>query len=289
MRANILSIAAAVVAITLLTACNVTDPIYNTSHSGQAQITVTTDWSGIGTGIVKPAEYYAAYASNELKATQDQYTFPNLFAPGSYTILFYNKPAGITISQTFAMANYAAPIGWLFTARMQETVEADKDYAFTVQMQQQVRQLTLVIEPMGGSKDKIESITAVLSGVADIYDMESDTHGTSSIAHGSPSNIALTFSKITSGADAGKWSATVRLLGVAGAAQSLTGTITFTGGTPVDLALKSDLTTSLAQFNNDKKTPLSLGGTVVETPTGAGFTATINDWTKVTGIPGTAN
>jgi len=260
-------------AAVLFTACDVKDPIYETEHPDKAQITVKTEWSGIGQGATKPAEYYAAYGTEELKATQDEYTFPNLFDAGTYTVYFYNKPEGIAISGTTATATYTAtPLGWLFTGKLTETVQADKDYTFTVPMQQQVRELTLVIEPTGGSVDKIESITATLSGVAGTLDIESD-------AHGAPSNVGLSFTK---GSD-GKWTATVRLLGVTGAEQKLTGTITFTDGTPGDLPLESDLSTGLANFNADKKTPLSLGGTVTETPTGAGFTATINDWTKNTG------
>ena len=44
------------------------------------------------------------------------------------------------------------------------------------------------------------------------------------------------------------------------------------------VTLTSDLTTALAAFNADKRTPLMLGGSVVETPTGSGFGATITDW-----------
>jgi len=255
-------------AAVLLTACDVKDPIYETEHPDKAQITVTTTWSGIGQGATKPAEYYAAYGAEEKKATQDEYTFPNLFDAGTYTVYFYNKPEGIAISGTTATATYtASPLGWLFTGKLTETVEADRDYAFTVPMKQQVRQLTLTIEPTGGTADKIESITASLSGVAGTLDMDSDTHG-------SPSNAPLTFTK---GND-GKWTATVRLLGITGSVQKMTGTITFTGGTPADIPLESDLSAGLTMFNADKKTPLALDGGRVELQTEAGFTATINDW-----------
>ena len=71
-------------------------------------------------------------------------------------------------------------------------------------MQQQVRQLTLVIEPTGGTTDRIEGVEGYFSGAAATLDMDNGTYGT-------PSNVALTFTKITSGADAGKWSATMRL------------------------------------------------------------------------------
>ena len=94
---------------------------------------------------------------------------------------------------------------------MDAVIEKDTEYELTAAMQQQVRQLTLVIEPTGGTTDRIEGVEGYFSGAAATLDMDNGTYGT-------PSNVALTFTKITSGADAGKWSATMRLLGVAGTA-----------------------------------------------------------------------
>jgi hypothetical protein len=270
----------------------VKDPIYETDHPDKGQVTITADWSGMGMGIPRPESYMAevnetAYA--DIPTTPDSHTFPDV-DPGTCTAYLYNKVSNLPVAnKTATVATIPAPAGqtgawldpqpgWLFTGRLQETVEADKDYAFTVPMKQQVRQLTLVIEPMGGTADKIESIMASLSGVAGSLDLDND-------AHDAPANVLLVFFK---DADA-KWRATVRLLGIAGSEQKLTGTITFAGGSPGDMPLESDLSTNLAQFNADKKTPLTLGGTTVETPTGAGFTVTINGWNPVNGGTGTAN
>ena len=76
----------------------------------------------------------------------------------------------------------------------------------------------------------------------------------------------LPFTKITEGADAGKWKATVRLLGVTGTEQLLTGEIRYADGNPTPTTLKSDLTEALAAFNTGKGESLTLGGTLVETP-----------------------
>jgi hypothetical protein len=286
----------AIGAAALFTACDVKDPIYETEHPDKAQITITADWSGMGMGIPRPESYMAevngtAYA--DIPTTPDSHTFPDV-DPGTCTAYLYNKVSNLPVAnKTATVATIPAPAGqtgawldpqpgWLFTGRLQETVEADKDYAFTVPMKQQVRQLTLVIEPMGGTADKIESIMASLSGLAGSLDLDND-------AHDAPANVALTFSKITTGDNTGKWTATVRLLGIAGSEQKLSGTIKFTGGSPGDIPLTSDLSAALANFNADKKTPLTLGGTTVETPTGAGFTVTINGWTPVDGGTGIAN
>ena len=273
------SIIATIGAVVLLTACDVKDPIYETDHPDKARVTLTADWTDMDPNLTKPAKYTAVVNGTEyadISTSSDSYTFPDMDSGNCIAYLF-NGADGINISGTTATATYAAtPLGWLFTGKLTETVEADRNYTFTVPMQQQVHQLTLVLTPEGGSTERIETITANLSGVAGTLDIDNDTHG-------SPSTVPLTFAK---GND-GKWTATARLLGVTGNAQLLSGTIIFTDGSPVDLTLESDLTTDLASFNADKKTPLTLGG-AVETQTEAGFIATISKWKPVTGT-GTAN
>ncbi|OJV83297.1 MAG: hypothetical protein BGO34_16665 [Bacteroidia bacterium 44-10] len=262
----------AAVGAILLTACDVKDPIYETDHPGKARVTLTAGWSGIDQSITKPAGYTAVVngtAHTDIPATES-HTFPDM-APGTYTAYLYNNADGIAISGTTATATYTAtPPGWLFTGKLTETVEADKDYTFTVPMKQQVRELTLVIEPTGGTADRVESISASLSGVAGMLDMDSDTHG-------SPSNAPLAFTKGSNG----KWTATVRLLGVTGSEQKLTGTVAFEGGSPTDIMLDSDLSPSLSNFNRDKTTPLSLRGDMKETPTELGFVTSVTDWVRV--------
>lgn len=265
----------------LLSSCDVKDPIYNTDHPDNGKITLTTDWSARGTGIDVPATYRVRMGDFIETFSQPINSPENRIEPGEYSLRVYNEPGNPAVSGTTATADYADGIlGWLFTSAQNVEIEADSHHNFTAAMRQQVRELTLVIEPTGGSTGRIESITASLSGIAGTLDFVSDTHGT-------PSNVHLTFTQITTGADTGKWSATVRLLGVTGT-QRLTGTITFDGGNPGNIPLDSDLTSRLSAFNDNKTEPLQLGGTIVETPTGAGFTATINDWEKKTGT-GVAN
>lgn len=49
------------------------------------------------------------------------------------------------------------------------------------------------------------------------------------------------------------------------------------------MGIDSDLTEALADFNADKRNPFIIGGTLVETPTEAGFTATIVGWQPTDG------
>lgn len=261
------------VAALLLWSCDVKDPIYETDHPEHGKITLTTNWDNRATGIDIPSSCTIKAGDYSTTFSGTTNTVNNLFAPGNYSLYVHNSADNIGINNTTATANYATGVlGWLFSCAMDVTVKADTDHEFTAAMCQQVRQLTLIIEPTGGTTDRIERITATLSGIAGSYDMANDTHGT-------PSNISLTFTKDTDG----KWKTTIRLLGVTGAEQKLTGTITYTGGTPADMTLESILTSELTAFNENKKEHLTLGGRTVETPTETGFTATIIDWKSENG------
>ncbi|WP_373249326.1 FimB/Mfa2 family fimbrial subunit [Bacteroides thetaiotaomicron] len=294
---------------TSLAGCDVKDPIYNTPHPEHGTVTLTTHWSGIGEGLTAPASYTVAVtpvaggATGGYTATVNgtTATLDHLFAPGMYRAQVCNTPQHITITGSVASVEAATPPtgqtgtfvhnapGWLFTSAIDVAIEADAEHAYTAVMQQQVRQLTLIIEPTGGTVDKIERIEGYLSGAAATLDFAAATPDITTGTHATPSNVELQFSEITDGANAGKYAATVRLLGTAGTQQQLTASIAFTDGGPAAATLTSDLTTALAAFNADKRTPLTLGGTIVETPTGAGFSATITDWTPVHSGPVTAD
>ncbi|MGC3978602.1 MAG: hypothetical protein QM751_10450 [Paludibacteraceae bacterium] len=90
-------------------------------------------------------------------------------------------------------------------------------------------------------------------------------------------NVPLTFTK----QDNGTWQAVVRLLGITGTQQMLTGTIAFDGGSPTDITMDSDLSAIIAKFNTDKITPLWLQGDMKETPTELGFVTSVTDWVSV--------
>lgn len=260
----------------------VKDELHDTPHPDTGSIAVTADWSDRGEGVDIPAEWtvtMGGYTGTETGATHSP---DYLFAPGSYTLAVYNPADGITVSGTTATVaaadgSFITGIpGWFFTSVQAVAIAADTDYSLTAVMHQQVRELTLMIEPAGDAADRIESIGGTLSGAAGTLDFATGTHGT-------PSEVKLHFTKITSGDDAGKWTATVRLLGIAGDAQRLTATLTYTDGNPQPTSLISDLTAALDSFNDGKTAPLTLGGTIAETPGEAGFTGEITGWETVDG------
>lgn len=260
----------------------VKDELHDTPHPDTGKITVTADWSDRGEGVDIPAEWTVTMGDYTGAETCATHSPDYLFSPGNYTLAAYNIPEGITVSGTTAAVAAAdggcivnTP-GWLFTSVLEVEIEADTDYSLTAVMQQQVRELTLMIEPAGDAADRIESIEGTLSGAAGTLDFATGTHST-------PSEVELHFTKITEGDDVGKWTATVRLLGIAGDAQRLTATLTYTDGNPQPTSLNSDLTAALDSFNDGKTAPLTLGGTLAETPGEAGFTGEITDWETVDG------
>ena len=267
------------------TSC-VKDELHDTPHPDYGKITVTADWTDRGDGVDIPAEWTVTMGDYAGTETGETHAPDYLFAPGNYTLAAYNTPENITVSGTIATVAKAhgdaadlfisnAP-GWLFTSVQEVSIEADTDYDLTAAMHQQVRQLTLVIEPTGDAADRIESIEGSLSGAAGTLDFATGTYGAAS-------DVALHFTKITEGEDAGKWTATVRLLGITGNTQTLTATLTYSDGNPADTNLESDLTAALADFNADKTVPLTLGGTIADTPTEAGVEAGITGWEKIDG------
>ena len=267
------------------TSC-VKDELHDTPHPDTGKITVTADWTDRGEGVDIPAEWTVTMGDYTGTETGETHAPDYLFNPGDYTLAVYNTPENITISGTTATVaptsgdgtgTFISNVpGWLLTSVQDVTIEADTDYDLTAAMHQQVRQLTLVIEPTGDAADRIESIEGALSGAAGTMDFATGTYGAAS-------DVALRFTRITEGDDAGKWTATVRLLGIAGNLQRLTATLTYSNGNPQPTELESDLTAALADFNADKTEPLTLGGTIAETPTEAGVEAGITDWEKIDG------
>lgn len=276
-----------------LASCDPKDTIYDTSHPEKGALTLTTDWSSIDEGLTMPESY--TVKAGDFSATLSGATnrLNHLFDPAEYRINVYNTAEHVSINGTTATVATASgnvdgagsfiqnTPGWLFASSSEMMVEKDKEHFHTAVMKQQVRQLTLIIEPAGGTTSRIDRIEGYLTGAAASLNFANDTHAT-------PSNVTFHFSKIADGANAGKWTATVRLLGVAGEQQQLNAQLHFADGSLQPVTLVSDLTTQLAAFNADKRTTLTLGGSVVETPTESGFTATITDWAPASGS-GTAN
>lgn len=258
-----------------LTGC-VKDELFDTPHPGKGRITVTADWNARGEGIAIPQSWNLSMGDYHGTETAATHAPDHLFEPGSYSLVAWNPATDISVSGTSASVTSTADgcisgeLGWLFTSVQEVTIDADRDHAFTAAMQQQVRQLTLTIRLTGDAAARVEGISGRLSGVAGTMDFASDTYG-------APSSVALNFTKITQGENAGAWTATVRLLGITGESQQLTGGITYAGDNLPSTPIASDMTALLAGLNDNNTVPLSLACDL-ETPTQAGVTAIIIDW-----------
>lgn len=274
----------AVAAIALsLTSC-VKDDLYDTPHPDYGRITVAADWTERGEGVPAPEKWAISVGDYTAEETGSTHEVRQLFEPGDYRLITYTPADGIAVAGTTATisvvsnrrgnAFISGNPGWFFTVVQEISIAKDREHLFTATMRQQVRQLTLIIEPTGNMADAIESIGGTLSGISGTLDFATGTHGT-------PSDVGLHFTKVTEGADAGKWKATVRLLGIAGDVQRLSATVRYAGDNPQPVTIESDLSEVLALFNTDKTAPLALGGTMVETPVAGGMTAIITGWEEV--------
>ncbi len=260
-------------------ACDVKDPIYDAVDVQPGIVILTTDWSQRGAGIDIPGSYHVRLNGNEegrRTFTETTNEYSEFSAKGIHHLHVYHDAAGISVDGNIATldvedSDVISRPGWFFSCAMDVEITGETEQNITAVMRQQVRELLFIIEPTGDNADNIANIWGTLMGVASTLDIDNDTHG-------EPSAIPVDFTKIVEGPDAGKWSATVRLLGIAGDEQLLMATIAIAGNGQTDyMDIDGDLTTVLAGFNTDKRTPLTLGSTVVATSTDTEFSG----WNRI--------
>lgn len=252
----------------MLSSC-VKDTLYDSPSRDYGKIAVISDWSDRGEGLEVPGEWNIAIGDYRGTETEEQHSPEYPFPVGAYTLLAWNTANGISVSGSVATASYFNNTpGWFHTHSQEVTIESKREHVFTAAMHQQVRQLTIVIKPQGDASRRVTGIKATLGGVASTLDFSTDDHG-------NPVSVGLPFRKCKEG---DRWAATIRILGVTGDVQKLTGTISFADGNPLPLSFESDLSSELSEFNRVKKTPLALSGNIVATPTQTGTTAIIKKW-----------
>jgi hypothetical protein len=240
---------------------------------------LATDWANRGRGIDIPAGYNVKAGDYTITLSGTTNTVSRLFAPGAYHINVWNTADHISVAPSLegraggevATADYSnGLLGWFFTGVADRTIEADRDYTINVPMRQQVRELTLVLEPTGDAKDLLAGITASLSGVAGAIDINTGN------PVGDAVSVDLVFAK---GSDS-KYYDAIRLLGTTGTEQKLTVTLSYAGGNPSSQTVVCDLGSPLAVFNTDEQTPFVLNAEAIVTPTATGFTTTIDNWVE---------
>ncbi len=267
-----------------LAGCKDGDNVYDGPQTGNVTLTTTWDNTNLGEApaagyIVVAGDYYATVKKNP--ASQQ-----NLL-PGRYTGYFYTAADKITVGGVDAntvasVAPATAPQGeagtfiaprpaFFYSATKDMTIERNKKYDITVPMNQQVKELTFIIRPSGDVAHLITGVTAVVSGVSGQWNLHSDQ------PQGNAMKVAVAFSQY--GND---WIATVRLLGITGATQVLSGRIAFSDNLdPVTFSRNLHDVTGFAAFNSDKKTPMALEAQLVDVHDefSLGDFETIADWT----------
>ena len=272
---------ALMIVVTMLLFGCVNYPIYEHDHCDCGKIiSLITDWTERGDDIGIPPNYTVKIGDyiNILSGTNN--SIDHLFLSGKYIINVWNMTDHISISDMIATADYTSgELGWFFTGRREVMIEKDREHTFTVFMQQQTRQLKLEFEIADNVIYRYASISATLSGVAGTLNMDNGTHD-------APTMIELTFSEHP---EDNKWRASVRLLGVTGNSQMLTLTMYLADDYPAFHTFTSDLSTPLASFNEDKKTPLTLIARLDGTQSGGELISSITDWIIEETSSGTAD
>lgn len=247
----ILAAAAAV----LFSSC-VKDTLYDTPHPDKGVVTVSL------TGVSADDNYVLDMDGKAADITGSPFTNPDLLNPGTHSMVIYNRAEGFTFDGRTARVNAhtdgtsVIPLpGYLKTVSQQITVTADDTLRVNAVPQQRVRDLQLELEVTQGRPELIQSVTATLSGIAGIFDMEQGQ------TTGEPASTLFSFTR-----DGSRLTADARLLGTMGAVQTLVLDIVFTDGGRTQHT-EVDLTEALADFNSDMTTVYRVTGTL-ETPVG---------------------
>ena len=266
----------------LLASCS-KDDSHNPPHPDKGAVVITTDWASALSAADIPTTYYVDIDGKAVQTNQATACYPYLQEPGSHDLLVYNTPKGMEQNGEIATVN-PLPDGtlepmpeYLFSATAQLQVVKDDTLRVTVPMNRLLCPIELNLSMNGGSIDKIEQITATLSGITPSVNMRSgERGGESSVASlrvqtGQNRSAARTETSVQLKCRMPGVSTTER--------QILTVTLTMQGGQ--QSILTSDLTEQLKNLNTDMK-PIELDA-AIEIPQEGIFTGSIKDWTEVKG------
>lgn len=258
-----------------LFSCNTLIDLEDKPSTGS--VTLVTDWTNRTEGVDIPASYNVEINNQTLTFNDISNTLPELEA-GTYPTLIYHTADKITLNGSVVTVKTENGIvdptpGWLFTYTGDITSEVGKDKTVTATMVQQVRQLIIELTVKGGSLTRIAATEAVLSGVANALDIQTNTHLGDNIS------VVPVFAQ-----NDDKLTAHIRLIGVTGT-QKLTITLKFTDGG--EQTIETELTDKFTDFNVNKHKVFTLTADL-NTPAGAGFEASITGWKIVEGHGGMA-
>lgn len=275
-------IAVASLMVLSLTSC-VKKDIFYTPHPDKGAVVVTADWTEAPSETDVPQAWSFCINGGEVyQSVHPSQCYPELLAPGKYTLLVYNEPQGFTLNGTTAVVDsysdglLVAEPGYLYSATQELEVVKDDTLRVTVPMKRLLSAVSMKVTLDGESAD-VADIEASLSGVSGSVEL-----ATGEISE-SPQAVRLDVktAETASRAGAGKeLELKCRILGVCvGYGQTLTVKIKNKDGHISSVT--SDVTEELEKVNTDKQ-PVELEGSVSVSQDGH-FSGTIDNWEVVSG------
>ncbi len=281
MKYNLIAVASLMVLS--LTSC-VKKDIFYTPHPDKGAVVVTADWTEAPSETDVPQAWSFCINGGEVyQSAHPSQCYPELLAPGKYTLLVYNEPQGFTLNGTTAVVDsysdglLVAQPEYLYSATRELEVLKDDTLRVTVPMKRLLSAVSMKVTLDGGNADNVADIEASLSGVSGSVEL-----ATGEISE-SPQAVRLDVktAETASRAGAGKeLELKCRILGVCvGYGQTLTVKIKNKDGHISSVT--SDVTEELEKVNTDKQ-PVELEGSVSVSQDGH-FSGTIDNWEIVSG------
>lgn len=146
--------------------------IFQTPHPDKGAVVVTADWTEAPSETDVPQAWSFCINGGEVyQSVHPSQCYPELLAPGKYTLLVYNEPQGFTLNGTTAVVDsysdglLVAEPGYLYSATQELEVVKDDTLRVTVPMKRLLSAVSMKVTLDGESAD-VADIEASLSGVS---------------------------------------------------------------------------------------------------------------------------
>lgn len=192
-------------------------------------------------GVAKPASVALSLDNKEVEVTDNKFYKTDLEVKESYMVTVYNKVEGVSVNDgviSLTGSGSTVPsMDWLFCYAGEKKL----DKSLSVTLQQQTKQINVVLRAMGGKYGSISEVTAELTDVAGQRDLINKVYkGASTVS-----------AKMDQGVLVGTYFGTIRVLGfVADAASALKLNFKYSDGTTSTTTV--DISSQTEGFNEDK-------------------------------------
>ncbi len=294
-------------AVALFTGCY-KSTLTNTTHPDEGKVVVEVVLPGadsesgesVDPNATLPKDYTVILNGEEVEMDNSgKVVLPENLKPGEYTLYIYSNNSeldmannitsageGTIVSSTVVDAGVIPSLGGdLYFGTKTITVLADNVLTSKVELKQVTRTVKFNLHVVEGDPDRIKSVTATLSGMAQQWECVSDA------PMGAEATIEPLFERsesITKAGESGDYLVcSVKVLGVNGVKQILTLDIEYSDGKTQTIV--NDLSDQFAGSNDNKYKPLILSGDLNTPIAGSTEGATIDNWTQGVGGSETVN